>query len=289
MAEVAPDGAVRALARAPDAPALLLAAAPLAAWPVRTAALATGDMDGDGRPEVAVLTEEAVEVLGRDGRLLARRPFLGLPPAEVPAREAFGTLCICDGLLYAFSGAHAAGQVLALQDGALVPVAVLSRPVVACGPPQLEATPVPGAARLVPFGHGWPALPEGRAAWGLAVRPTAAGPAVLVLREDGTAVLRRGSGNWQTAPAVGAGAALVDVSGDGSLRLAASGDGAAVAQDSLRLLRLEDGTAEGAVEVPGRIVQVAAAALDGPGAEALLLGVWLPDGGAQLRLVRGAR
>jgi len=287
--EVAPDGAVRALARAPDAPALLLATAPLAEWPVRTAALATGDLDGDGRPEVAVLTEDAVEVRGRDGRLLARRPLLLLPPAEVPARETFGTLCICGGLLYAFSAAHAGGQVLALQDGALVPLLPLSRPVVGCGPPRLEATLLPGVARLAPSGPGWPSVPEGPAAWGLAVRPAAAGPGLLLLREDGTALLRMGSGPWQTASGVGAGAALVDMSGDGSLRLAASGDGATAGSDSLRLLRLEDGAAEGSVDVPGRIVQVAAAALEGRGAEALLLGVWLADGGAQLRLVRGAR
>ncbi len=289
FAEVPPDAAVRALARAADAPALLLEAAPLAEWPVRTAALAAGDLDGDGQPELAVLTEVAVEVRGRDGRLLARRSLDSLPPATPPSREPFGTLCICQGLLYAYSAARAVGEVLALEGAALVPRAPLAQPVVACGPPLLEASLLPGVARLQPAGPGWPALPEAPAAWGIVVRPGPGGPSLLVLREDGTALAGAATGGWQLLTGVGAGAALADLSGDGVLRVAASSAQPLPERDSVRLLAGATGREEGSVEVPGRILQVVSTELDADRSEALVLGVWVPSGGATLRVVRAAR
>ena len=59
--------------------------------------------------------------------------------------------------------------------------------------------------------------------------------------------------------------------------------------DRLRLLGLTDGTEHGAVDVPGRILQVAAAAPTAGGPESLVLGVWRQEGGAELRLVRSER
>ncbi len=288
FSEVAVDGAVRALARAPDAPALLLAAAPLARFPLRTAALAAGDMDGDGRAELAVLTEEAVEVLGPDGHLLARRSLQGLPLARPESRDPFGTLCICQGLLYAFSAARAAGEVLALEGKALVPRGALATPVVACGQPPLQASFLPGVARLAEAGPGWPVLPAGPLAWGLSARRSGQGEVVLLLLEDGTA-LAGGPQGWKTFEGVGAGAALWDVAGDGALRLAASSAAPFPEVDTLRLLPLSGGTEEALLEVQGRILQLAAATLDADGTEALVLGVWRPEGGAELRVVRGAR
>jgi hypothetical protein len=88
---------------------------------------------------------------------------------------------------------------------------------------------------------------------------------------------------------VGAGAALADVAGDGALRVVATSDAAAPAADRLRLLAVADGSESGSLDVPGRILQVTAASLDADGSEALVLGVWRPEGGAELRVVRGAR
>jgi len=289
FAEVVQDAAVRALTAGAGQAALLLQPAPLARWPVRTAALAAGDLDGDGRAELAVLTEDAVEVRAADGQLLARRALVGLPRAEPQPREAFGTLCICDGLLYAFSAQRAAGEVLQLRDGSLLVRGPLLRPVVACGHPPLEATFLPGVARLVPRGTGWPLLSPGPASWGLFVRRGEPGPVWLVLFEDGTARAGGGPGGVRTLGGVGAGAALADVAGDGVLRLAASSAAALPAVDRLVLLAMQDGTEHGSVEVPGRILQVTAAPLETGGPEALVLGVWTPEGGAELRLVRGSR
>ena len=88
---------------------------------------------------------------------------------------------------------------------------------------------------------------------------------------------------------MGAGAALWDVAGDGALRLAASSAAPFPEVDTLRLLPLSGGTEEALLEVQGRILQLAAATLDADGTEALVLGVWRPEGGAELRVVRGAR
>jgi hypothetical protein len=287
FAEVAADAVVQALAAA-EVPGLQLAPEPLARWPVRTAALAAGDLDGDGASELVVLTEEAVEVRALDGHLLARRALDALPMAALPSREPFGTLCVCHGLLYAFSATRAAGEVLALEARGLVVRETLRRPVVACGPPLLEATFLPGAARLAPAGDGWPPLPPGAATWGILGKTWASGRVVLLLREDGTATAVRDTGPPLTVRGVGAGAALVEGAPEGALGLlAASSSAPAPAEDNLRLLALKDGTPQGGLQLKGRILQVATGRLSVDGAEALVLGVWREDGGAELRLVRG--
>lgn len=285
FSRVAADEAVRALAGRPEATGLVLEPLVLARWPVRTAALAAGALLADARLQLAVLTEEAVEVRALDGRLLARRTLEGLPLAEAPPREAFGTLCICEGLLYAFSARRAEGEVLAYEGGALVVRAPLHRPVVACGGPPVEAAFLPGAARLLPSGPGWPLSPPLPAAWGFSVRPSASGPVWLLLLEDGTA--RTGSaGVVRSLKDVGAGAALLDAA-TGEVRVAASSAQAFPSVDRLVLLSARDASEGASVEVPGRILQVAAASLEKGGPEVLLLGVWGPEGTSELRLVRG--
>ena len=176
---------------------------------------------------------------------------------------------------------------LALEAGGLVLRETLRRPVVACGVPLLEATFLPGAARLAPAGDGWPALPPGRGRLGPPREARASGQLVVLLREDGTATAVREAGPPLSLPGVGAGAALVDGAADGLGLLAASSSAPAPAEDTLRLLALQDGTAQGGLQLKGRILQVATARAGVNGAEALLLGVWREDGGAELRLVRG--
>ena len=127
---------------------LVLDAVPLARLPTRTAALATGDLDGDGRPEVAVLASGEVWVLDGAGTLLARHGLQDLAPAAAPAREPFGTLCISDGrLLVAWARAESP-VVLRLQGGQLVRGAGATGPTLGCGEASEAATFVPGVARL---------------------------------------------------------------------------------------------------------------------------------------------
>jgi hypothetical protein len=251
---------------------LVLDAVPLARLTARTAALATGDLDGDGRPEVAVLAGGEVWVLDGTGTLLARHALLDLPPAAAPAREPFGTLCISDGrLLVAWARAEAP-VALRLQGAQLVRGPGAPGPTLGCGEAAEAATFVPGAARLQ-LTRG----PEREPLWGGDARP---GHRLLLL-PDGTARWVQPGAEVRLLRDVGAGAALVPWRGE--MRVAASSAAAAPPEDRLRLLGT--GPEEPSVAVPGRILQVCAGA-PGPG-PALLLGVWTADGGSELRVVRG--
>ncbi|HEY1334647.1 MAG TPA: FG-GAP repeat protein [Myxococcaceae bacterium] len=252
---------------------LVLDAAPLARFPARTAALATGDLDGDGHPEVAVLAGGEVWVLDGTGTLLARHALLDLPPAAAPAREPFGTLCISEGrLLVAWARAEAP-VALRLQGAQLVRGPGAPGPSLGCGEAAEAATFVPGAARFQ-LTRG----PEREPLWGGDARP---GHRLLLL-PDGTARWVQPGSEVRLLRDVGAAAALVPWRGE--MRVAASSAAAAPAEDRLRLLGT--GPEEPTVAVPGRILQVCAGA-PGPG-PALLLGVWTADGGSELRVVRGA-
>jgi hypothetical protein len=286
---VALDEATRALVA--EATSLWLAPEPLAQWPVRTAAVAAGRLEGEEGVQVAVLTEDAVEVRALDGKLLARRALAHLPLAEYPSREPFGTLCVCDGLLYAFSASRAVGEVLALEAGSLVLRAPLARPVVGCGQPLLEATFLPGVARLQPASSFPRPLLSGAPAWGLFTRQLSSPEAMVVaLREDGTATVLLGTGQAVTLAGVGAGAALLAGEDQGALAiLVASSSGVTPAEDTLRFLFVPDGTTHGTLDVSGRILQVATAFQGFELPDALVLGVWKPGGGSELRLVRWLR
>ena len=251
---------------------LVLDPVPLARFPVRTAALATGDLDGDGRPEVAVLAGGEVLVLDGAGTLLARHGLQDLPPAAAPAREPFGTLCIADGRLLAAWARAESAVVLRLQGGQLVRVPGGGPPTLGCGESAEPASFVPGAARLV-LARG----PEREPLWGGDAR---AGHRLLLL-PDGTARWFQPGSEVRLLRDVGAGAALVPWRGE--MRVAASSAAAAPGEDRLRLVGV--GPEEPAVAVPGRILQVCGGA-PGPG-PALVVGVWTPDGGSELRVVRG--
>ncbi|MGZ6078385.1 MAG: hypothetical protein ACXWK6_11315 [Myxococcaceae bacterium] len=280
-------GPVRVLAASatPDRATVLLAAtgagaegltldeAPLIRFPLRTAALASGDLDGDGRPELAVLVGAEVVVLSLAGTPLARHALGELPPAAAPAREPFGTLCIVDGrLLVAWARAESP-LVLQLQAGQLVRGPGTGGPTLGCGASAEPAAFVPGAARLT-LTRG----PEREVLWGGDVR---AGHRLLLL-PDGTARWILTGTEVRVLRDVGAGAALVPWRGE--VRVAASGAAPAPTEDRLRLVG--SGGGEPSVSVPGRILQVRPA--PGPGGSpALVLGVWTPDGGSELRVVRG--
>lgn len=270
------DRAAQLLAGSTGTPAgPRLDSTPLARFPVRTAALATGDLDGDGRPELAVLVGGEVLVLNARGETLARHGLRDLPPAAAPTREPFGTLCITDGRLVVAWARAESGVVLQLQGGQLVRAGATGGPSIGCGDSAEPASFVPGAARLV-LTRG----PERDVLWGGDAR---AGHRLLLL-PDGTARWSLSGAEVRVLRDVGAGAALVPWGGE--LRVAASSAAAAPAEDRLRLLG--PGGDEPSVAVPGRILQVRPLSVGPGGSPAVVLGVWTPDGGSELRVVRGA-
>ena len=270
------DAATRLLAAAGSpGTGLALDPAPLARFGARTAALASGDLDGAGRPELAVLVGEEVVVLDPAGQLLARAGLGDLPPAPVPVREPFGTLCIAGGQLsVAWAGAET-GLVLQLRGNQLVRMGTGDGPTLGCGESAEPVAFVPGVARLLRV-RGQ----ERDVLWGGDAR---AGHRLLLL-PDSTARWFAPKGPPRVLSQVGAGAALV--SWGGEMRVAASGASAGRAEDVLRLLG--PGTQETTLAVPGRILQVQPTA-DLGGAPALVLGVWTAENGSELRVVRGSR
>jgi hypothetical protein len=115
------DTAARVLAAGGGWPSgLALEPAPLIRFPLRTAALASGDLDGDGRPELAVLVGGELVVLSPGGEPRARAR---LPPPTVPLREPFGTLCVAGGVVSVAWARASGGTAYRLQGQELVQVA----------------------------------------------------------------------------------------------------------------------------------------------------------------------
>ncbi len=283
------DPAVRLLAAATARAALVADAEPLVRLGERLAALAAGDLDGDGRPEVVALTASALRVWATDGHLLATSSLETLPPVAVATREPFGTLCIVNGRIEVAPARAASGAVLRFERGSLVPVARLPGPALGCGPEAWGASFVSGLARLKPAGGesgggsttsfaGLPGTTGRELFWGADARSGHR----LLLRPDGTALWILPGGQLRMLSDVGAGAALVPW--DGGVRVAASSGAAAPERDRLRILDADGERAK--IEVAGRILQVSVAAFDAEAPPALLLGIWTADGGSEIRVVR---
>jgi len=272
-ASVAADTAARVLAAGGGWPSgLALEPAPLARFPARTAALASGDLDGDGRPELAVLVAGELVVLASTGEPRARAR---LAAPTLPLREPFGTLCVAGGVVSVAWARATGGTVYRLQGQELIPVGRTEGPTLGCGESVEPASFVLGVARMW-VGRG----PQRDLVWGGDVR---AGHRLLLFA-DGAAHWSTPGGTVRVLPQIGAGAALVQLGGQ--MRVAASSAAAAPSEDRLRLVGSSGD--EPSVAVPGRILQVQPIEEFG-GAPALVLGVWTADGGSELRVVREGR
>ena len=296
------DAAVLALASAgaPAGPAtngsaprgVRLLGAVLARLEHPLAALATGDLDGDGRDEVAALTERDVSVFAADGRLLARRELDMLPFANATTREPFGALAVLPGppRLAAWSTRHAHGEVLALEAARAT-----LRPL---GP--LDAAPL-GAAERGAFVPGQTAFaPEVRMADGRAMTVPAPfttasllPPRLLFVHPDGSASLYPRAGAAPTRlHGLGAGSALGDVDGDGAPELLTTSPQLQPSPDVLRVYAAtgDEPTAheplwQGALPA-GRALYVVTADLDGDKRREVVVGLTKPDGTGELFLLR---
>ena len=271
---------------------LRLLGAVLARLPSPPAALAAGDLDGDGKDEVAVLTAHTVHVFAADGSLVAERSLEVLPPGPAPTREPFGALAILSGppRLAAWSTRFAHGEVLALENGALRGVSRLEA--VPLGP-EARGGFVPGQTAFAPevrLGNGEQRLT------GVPARFTtfsAANSRVLLVHPDGSASFFAQPG---VAPVplsgLGAGSALGDLDGDGTPELLTTSPELQPSPDVLRVFKTNGG--DPTVHEPlwqgplpaGRALHVVTANLDGDKRREVVVGLTKPDGTGELFLLR---
>ncbi len=257
------------------------------------AALAAGDLDGDGRDEVAALTEHDVSVFSADGRLLARHELGALPFANATTREPFGALAVLPGppRLAAWSTRHAHGELLLLDKarGTLKPLGTLDA--APLGPGE-RGSFVPGQTAFAPEVR----MADGRSLTVAASFTTAslAPPRLLFVHPDGSASLYARAG---AVPArlsgLGAGSALGDVDGDEAPELLTTSPQLQPSPDVLRVFSStggEDPTAreplwQGALP-SGRALYVVTADLDGDKRREVVVGLTKPDGTGELFLLR---
>jgi hypothetical protein len=287
-------------AGSPSAPELNFQGATFAALALPTAALAAADLDGDGKDEILVLTNEELVVFSAEGRVLARRDHRLLPASPTPCREPFGALVALSSpprVAY-YSAARKRGEVLRFDPGrgSLEPLSALDEvPLATAG--QMEA---------------WGRFTDGQNTFAPPLRlnrerlspapfttvslfQTASASRSLIVFHDGSAV-------WSREPAkldggirlqdFGAGSALVDVDGDGEPELVTTSSQQFPAPDEIRVLSAPiDFQRQSRLKwrgpiLRGRALQVTAARLQAGGGQEIVLGVWLSDGTGELQVFR---
>ncbi|HYO56661.1 VCBS repeat-containing protein [Archangium sp.] len=269
-----------------------LLGAVLARLPSPPAALAAGDLDGDGRDEVVALTERSVHVFTAEGSLVAERSLDVLPPGPAPTREPFGALAILSGppRIAAASTRFAHGEVLALENGSLRFVSRLEA--VPLGP-DARGGFVPGQTAFAPevrLGNGEQRLT------GVPARFTtfsSANSRLLLVHPDGSAsFFARPSVAPVPLSGLGAGSALGDLDGDGTPELLTTSPELQPSPDVLRVFKTS-GSAPTAHEplwqgpLPaGRALHVVTANLDGDKRREVVVGLTRPDGTGELFLLR---
>ncbi len=306
------DADVLALARrsAAQGPAVAthFSLRPLARLAERVVAVAVGDLDGDGRADIALQLPTAVVVLREDGQRIARREQAALARAARPPREPAGAVAMpvdCGPAaggegsprretrcLASYSFALAKGELLRLEDGELKPVQSLDAPALAAGAAGvLSGSALAGRNLFAPevrlsSGKG-ASLPFSPVS--VVASPRGGGPAFLAVAPDGQAsLLSEELKPLETAlPPLGAGAAMGDFDGGGAAQLLTSGR--VRADDRARLWRA-DGLAGGPLfesePIPGGFVAGAAGDLDGEGRDEAVLAAWNPDGTSAVYIMK---
>ncbi|HLL53033.1 MAG TPA: hypothetical protein VK447_05765, partial [Myxococcaceae bacterium] len=196
-----------------------------------------------------------------------------------------------------FSARRARGEVLEYDKAnkAFRPVGVVEQPPLGAGELVMSAPLLPGqstfAAEVTVAGKG--SVSAGGPFVALSVLPTPGGEgeAMVVYPNGGGARLDLRAASIAAEPlsGLGAGSALVDLDGDGKAEVATSSPLFAPEGDELRVL---DGSGKTVLwQSPvgrGQVMQAASVELEKGKARGLVLGVWTPDGGAELRLFRRA-
>ncbi len=215
------------------------------------AALAAGDVDGDGRAEVVLVANEELLVFGSDGRVLGRYDLSLAPAAAVPTREYFAAVAVLSGSrVVAWSAKRAKAEVLMWSAGALKAVGT-SETVLIDG---LGVRIEPGFNSYSPE-----VVWSGSRSVSLGAGPQATssrGALTLVVMPDSSAALVRGAAATTKLSGVGSGSTLADLDGDGVYEVVLSGSRTA-GEDEVRVLSM---TAVDAVAARGGTLAEATAA-----------------------------
>jgi len=307
----------QALAMASELPAptggIKLEGARFADLPQWTAAIAAGDLDGDGRDEVVAITNDEIFAFSPEGRLLARRDLRPLGDSATPCREPFGAISIQSQRIAYFSAARRQGEILALDvaRGAFRSLGSLNEaPLAAQGETQVWGSFVPGRSAFASdlrlgSGEAWSVRGP---LWTLSLFAASKGPRSLIAFADGTASWFGGVG-IPRGRQFRSSAAAIDIDGDGEPQIVTTSSRYRAEPDELRVLEspANDGPAPaaspavdgGTDDVPlqlherwrepirgGWALQVVGAHLM-PGKPAqIVVGVWRPDGSGELQIFR---
>lgn len=270
-----------------------LAVGVLAHLPARPAAIAVGDLDGDRRAEVVVLTDDDLWAFSAEGKTLARYDLREIPLSKTPCREPFGVVVVSPGRVTWLSAKRAHGEVLAYAGGAFKVVGPADTMTVEGYTGHL----LPGVNAIAPelqF-QGKPLDAPG---------PfqsfSGRGGLVELVLDNGSISLSRGALVAPGLKGAGSGSALADLDGDGAVELVTTSKAFFADPDEVRVMSARDAEAAqakgGAVSdvaalwqgaTPrGRAIVAAAGDLDGDGADEVVLGAWLGDESGELQVLR---
>jgi hypothetical protein len=268
----------------------------LARIPQRVIAMVAGDLDGDGKSELALLTPDAVVVARADGTVLARADFARSPAAARPPRHLAGTIAIqrtATGPVISywdFGRAH--GETLAFDGRSLRSLGETDLvPACAGGNGVLVGTLVAGKGLIEHVAHVNAAahfLPEPVSAVAAAVKPGSS-PAFLAMLPNGSVQVLGADLSAMGAPITnaGLGSVLADLDGDGQPEMVLT-LGAPVAEDRVRAFRIGRGTLApldlANDQVSGAVFAGAAGDFDGSGREAAVVAAVSGDGTALYRV-----
>jgi hypothetical protein len=261
------------------------------------AALAILDADGDGKPEVLVLTDHALLAFSPEGKLIATHT-LTAARASSPPRVPFGALALATsprGVVVRLAQRDRPETVVLEARAGRWTSAGLGAPetvLLQAGERVLKAGLVPGQTAFLPVVESSGTRTE---RWSLSapfVAQTSVGKAgawhALFVLSSGSL---EGAGSGPKPDAafkVGAGLSFADVDGDGQPELIVSAPDPEPIPERVRVLAWPQGASLAQWEVSGPVRHVAAGDLDGDGADDAIVALSLPDGSSSLERLRRA-